>query len=140
MYLVVFLTRYIDLLLGWKSFYLFLMKILFISLTAYTIYLMRIKSPLRLVPPALTSDVHALLRQLPPLLPVPWRPRHVRRHPQIPQPRRLHVVVLGVARGRGHPPTTVYDRQTQRGGEYHGALCPVFGVLQDHVYFPLVSR
>jgi hypothetical protein len=50
MYLVVFLTRYIDLLLGWKSFYLFLMKILFISLTAYTIYLMRIKSPLRLVP------------------------------------------------------------------------------------------
>jgi ER lumen protein retaining receptor len=48
-YLAVFLTRYIDLFLGWKSFYLFVMKILFISITAYTIYLMRFKSPLKLV-------------------------------------------------------------------------------------------
>ena len=45
MYLLVFLTRYIDLFLGWKSFYLFAMKIMFIALTAYTLYLMRIKKP-----------------------------------------------------------------------------------------------
>lgn len=30
-YLAVFLTRYIDLFLGWKSFYIFVMKILFIT-------------------------------------------------------------------------------------------------------------
>ena len=45
MYLVVFLVRYVDLLFGWKTLYLFVMKILFISITAYTIYLMRIKKP-----------------------------------------------------------------------------------------------
>ena len=44
-YLVVFVTRYIDLLLGWKSLYIFIMKILFISITAYTMYLMRYKKP-----------------------------------------------------------------------------------------------
>jgi ER lumen protein retaining receptor len=48
-YLVVFLTRYIDLLLGWKTFYLFIMKISFISLTAYTIYLIKFKKPYNLV-------------------------------------------------------------------------------------------
>ena len=37
-----------DLLLGWKSFYLFIMKILFISITAYTIYLMKFKKPFTL--------------------------------------------------------------------------------------------
>ena len=45
MYLAVFLTRYIDLFLGWKTLYLFLMKVMFIALTAYTMYLMRIKKP-----------------------------------------------------------------------------------------------
>lgn len=54
-YLVVFLTRYIDLFLGWKSFYLFIMKILFIAMTAYTIYLMRVKNPLKLVWTCLTQ-------------------------------------------------------------------------------------
>jgi ER lumen protein retaining receptor len=34
-----------DLFLGWRSFYIFVMKILFISITAYTIYLMRYKKP-----------------------------------------------------------------------------------------------
>ena len=43
-----FLTRYIDVLLGWKSMYLFVMKMLFIGLTAYTIYLMRVKKPFNL--------------------------------------------------------------------------------------------
>lgn len=43
--MVVFFLRYIDLLTGWKSLYLFIMKILFISITAYTIYLMRFKRP-----------------------------------------------------------------------------------------------
>lgn len=47
-YLVVFLTRYIDMFLGLKSIYIFLMKILFISITAYTMYLMRIKKPFTL--------------------------------------------------------------------------------------------
>ena len=43
-----FLTRYIDLFLGWKTLYVFVMKIVFISLTAYTIYLMRVKKPYNL--------------------------------------------------------------------------------------------
>jgi hypothetical protein len=40
--LVVFVTRYIDLFFGWKTFYVFIMKIVFISLTGYTIYLMKV--------------------------------------------------------------------------------------------------
>lgn len=40
-----FLTRYIDIFLGWKSFYIFVMKILFITITAYTMYLMRFRKP-----------------------------------------------------------------------------------------------
>ena len=44
-YLVVFITRYINLFQGWKSFYIFVMKILFIAITAYTMYLMRNKKP-----------------------------------------------------------------------------------------------
>lgn len=43
--MVVFFVRYFDLLTGWKTLYLFIMKILFISITAYTIYLMRFKKP-----------------------------------------------------------------------------------------------
>lgn len=39
------MTRYIDLFLGWKSFYIFVMKILFICITAYTMYLMRARQP-----------------------------------------------------------------------------------------------
>jgi len=48
MFLVVFITRYFDLLFEWKSMYLFLMKVIFISMTAYTIYLMKIKKPYNL--------------------------------------------------------------------------------------------
>jgi hypothetical protein len=46
--MVVFITRYIDLLFVWKSFYLLTMKIIFISCTAYTMYLMRKKKPFNL--------------------------------------------------------------------------------------------
>lgn len=45
LFLVVFLARYIDLFLGWKTLYVFVMKIVFISLTGYTIYLMKFKKP-----------------------------------------------------------------------------------------------
>jgi ER lumen protein retaining receptor len=45
---VVFLSRYIDLFFGWKTLYVFVMKIVFISLTAYTIYLMKYKKPYNL--------------------------------------------------------------------------------------------
>ena len=48
MYLAVFIFRYVDLFTGWKTLYLFLMKIMFIGLTAYTIYLIRIKKPYNL--------------------------------------------------------------------------------------------
>lgn len=44
-FLVVFLSRYLDIIFGWKSLYAFLMKIIFISVTSYTIYLMRFKKP-----------------------------------------------------------------------------------------------
>jgi ER lumen protein retaining receptor len=46
--LVVFVTRYLDLFFGWKTLYVFVMKIIFISLTAYTIYLMKFKKPYNL--------------------------------------------------------------------------------------------
>ena len=47
-FLVVFITRYFDLFTGLKSMYLFLMKIIFIIITAYTMYLMKIKKPFNL--------------------------------------------------------------------------------------------
>ena len=34
--------------MGWKTLYLFVMKVLFISLTAYTIYLMKYRTPFKL--------------------------------------------------------------------------------------------
>lgn len=46
--MVVFASRYLDLLFGWRSLYAFLMKIIFIGVTAYTIYLMRFKKPFNL--------------------------------------------------------------------------------------------
>lgn len=48
LFLVVFIARYIDLIFVWRSFYLFIMKIIFIGLTAYTMYLMRQKKPFNL--------------------------------------------------------------------------------------------
>ena len=47
-FLVVFALRYIDI-FTWRTLYLFVMKVLFMSLTAYTIYLMRFKKPFSLV-------------------------------------------------------------------------------------------
>ena len=49
LYLAVYAARYIGIIFGWTSLYLFFMKILFISLTGYTIYLMRFKKPYTLV-------------------------------------------------------------------------------------------
>lgn len=51
LYLVVFLTRYSDLILEnhWGSMYFNCMRILFISITAYTIYVMRFKRPYKMV-------------------------------------------------------------------------------------------
>lgn len=48
LFLVVFIARYIDLIFVWRSFYLFIMKVIFIGLTAYTMYLMRQKKPFNL--------------------------------------------------------------------------------------------
>lgn len=48
MFLVVFCLRYIDI-FSWISLYVFSMKIMFISLTVYTIYLMRFRRPFCLV-------------------------------------------------------------------------------------------
>ena len=39
MYAIVFITRYVDIVFGWKTLYLFLMKIVFIAVTVYTAYL-----------------------------------------------------------------------------------------------------
>ena len=44
-YLIVFLTRYIDLFLYYESFYCFIMKLAFIILTAVTIFYMRFRKP-----------------------------------------------------------------------------------------------
>lgn len=45
---MVFLTRYLDILFGWRSLYVLIMKVIFISITSYTIYLMRRKKPYNL--------------------------------------------------------------------------------------------
>ncbi|KAL4432279.1 hypothetical protein ABPG74_020247 [Tetrahymena malaccensis] len=45
LYLVVFLLRYLDLFLYFVSFYNTIMKILYISLTAYLIYIIRFRRP-----------------------------------------------------------------------------------------------
>lgn len=51
LYLIVFLTRYSDMILlnHWGSLYFNLMRFFFIGVTAYTIYLMRFKRPFKLV-------------------------------------------------------------------------------------------
>ena len=49
MYLVVFVTRYWDLFLYYVSLYKNNMKILYISATAYTIFLIKFKKPICLV-------------------------------------------------------------------------------------------
>ena len=46
MYLVVFLCRYLDLMTTFVSLYNTVMKITFISVTAYLVYLMRYKAPI----------------------------------------------------------------------------------------------
>lgn len=50
-YLVVFLTRYSDMLLEarWGSLYFNCMRFIFVGITAYTIYVMRFKRPYKLV-------------------------------------------------------------------------------------------
>jgi ER lumen protein retaining receptor len=48
-YMVVFVMRYWDLFLYWVSLYNFVMKIFFLTATAYTIYLMKKKKPYCLV-------------------------------------------------------------------------------------------
>jgi hypothetical protein len=52
-YLVVFLTRYSDMILEhhWGSLYFNSMRFLFIAITAYTIYVMRFKRPYKMVLP-----------------------------------------------------------------------------------------
>lgn len=51
MYLVVFITRYSDMLLEhhWGSLYFNSMRFIFIGITAYTIYVMRFKRPYKMV-------------------------------------------------------------------------------------------
>jgi ER lumen protein retaining receptor len=50
-YLVVFLTRYSDMILEWHwgSVYFNVMRILFVGITGYTIYVMRFKRPYKMV-------------------------------------------------------------------------------------------
>lgn len=48
-YLIVFCTRYLDLFMYYISFYNTTMKILFISVTLYILYLMKYQSPIKSV-------------------------------------------------------------------------------------------
>jgi ER lumen protein retaining receptor len=56
LYLVVFITRYSDMILEhhWGSLYFNAMRILFLAITGYTIYVMRFKRPYRMVAPSLS--------------------------------------------------------------------------------------
>lgn len=51
LYMVVFLTRYSDMIIEhhWGSIYFNAMRIIFVIITAYTIYVMRFKRPYRMV-------------------------------------------------------------------------------------------
>ena len=51
-YLIVFVTRYSDMLLEhhWGSLYFNSMRFIFIGITVYTIYVMRFKRPYKMVP------------------------------------------------------------------------------------------
>lgn len=44
-YAVVFITRYIDVFLGWKALYLFIMKFVFTGVTIYICYLFLLRKP-----------------------------------------------------------------------------------------------
>ena len=46
-YLIVFLTRYVDLFIYFISFFNIIMKVLFISIILYILFLMSIKVPLK---------------------------------------------------------------------------------------------
>lgn len=48
LYAVVFVSRYIDVFLGWKALYLFVMKFVFTGLTVYTCYLFILRKPFTL--------------------------------------------------------------------------------------------
>lgn len=56
LYMVVFVTRYSDMILEnhWGSLYFNVMRFLFLFITGYTIYVMRFKRPYRMVLPALS--------------------------------------------------------------------------------------
>lgn len=56
LYLVVFITRYSDMILEhhWGSLYFNAMRIIFLAITGYTIYVMRFKRPYRMVTPSLS--------------------------------------------------------------------------------------
>jgi ER lumen protein retaining receptor len=64
-YLVVFLTRYSDMLLEarWGSLYFNCMRFIFVGITAYTIYIMRFKRPYKLV--SLSSIRATIINQTP---------------------------------------------------------------------------
>lgn len=47
LYLIVFLTRYMDLFMYFISYYNTIMKILFITVTMYILFLMRVKVPIK---------------------------------------------------------------------------------------------
>lgn len=44
-FLVVYVSRYMDIFFAWKGLYLLTMKILFMCLTSYIIYLIKIRKP-----------------------------------------------------------------------------------------------
>jgi len=46
-YLIVFLTRYMDLFMYFISYYNTIMKVLFITVTLYILYLMRFQVPIK---------------------------------------------------------------------------------------------
>ena len=77
-YLVVFITRYSDMLIEhhWGSLYFNAMRFIFVGITGYTIYVMRCKRPHQMVPPtqfrAMTLIPMAFLTGLFTLQPLYW--------------------------------------------------------------------
>lgn len=122
---MVFCTRYMDLFMYYVSAYNTLMKIFFISATAFIIYLMRFKKPYCTVSPLPSpfEDLRRHGRRLPPL-----RSAHPRRpRPHLHRPVGLGRLGVGlelqlVARGPRVPAPNRHAQQDQNRGEHNFAL------------------
>lgn len=144
LYLTVFCTRYVDLLLGsWVSLYNAIMKIFFIGSSAYILYLMKFKY--RSVPSTIVclllrssttaqANTRRIARHVPARLPASaCRPDVHHLHLRI-YAERNPLVVLHLAGISCDLAAAVHAAAYGRGGDDHDPLLGGFGTLSRIVY------